>query len=345
MWLEVFGKNPGKNDLVKLKQSPNYRNGFFQNVEPTEIMLKGTSFLKMTKDFFNKPASVSPAGVMPSVKSDLKNIHSSKPVITWFGHSSYLISSKGFHILVDPVFKGSASPFPGMVKSFRGTDIYDVDSLPPVDLLLITHDHFDHLNYGTVSGLRGKVSKVIVPAGVASHLRYWGWDEQIITEMDWWDSTRPAADIKLTATPARHFSGRTFTRNKTLWVSYVLSIHGFNLFAGGDSGYDKQFEVIGKKFGPFDLAILECGQYGKNWPYIHMLPEETVQAAKDLGAKIFMPVHWGKFALSFHAWNEPAQRVYAEANKKKTRVAIPKIGEPLILDEPFVQETWWNDQL
>jgi len=343
MLLEVFGKNPGKIELEKLKRSPNFRDGFFQNVEPTEITLKGVSMMKMLKDFFNKPPSVTPALVIPSVKSDLKNIQAEKPVITWFGHSSYLISSRGFHILVDPVFKGSASPFRGMVKSFRGTDIYDVDNLPPVDLLLITHDHFDHLNYRTISRLKGKVKKVVVPAGVASHLQYWGWDGNMITELDWWDSIQPAADIKLDAAPARHFSGRTFTRNKTLWVSYVLSMHGYNLFVGGDSGYDSQFEVIGNKFGPFDLAVLECGQYGKDWPYIHMTPEETVKAARDLRAKKFIPVHWGKFALAYHAWNDPAKRVYAEATKMNVQVVIPKIGEPYTLDKPYVQEIWWTE--
>jgi L-ascorbate metabolism protein UlaG (beta-lactamase superfamily) len=256
MLLAVFGKNPGKNELTKLKLSDNFRDGIFQNVEPTEITLKGVSMVKMLRDFFSKPSSVTPAAMIPSVKSELKNLRSEKPVVTWFGHSSYLISSRGYHILVDPVFNGSASPVSGMVKSFRGSDIYDVSDLPPVDLLLITHDHFDHLNYGTIQRLRGKVKRVIVPAGVASHLRYWGWDDNMISEMGWWDSIQVTDNIKLNATPARHFSGRTFTRNKTLWVSYVLSLHGFKLFVGGDSGYDKQFEVIGKKFGPFDLAVL-----------------------------------------------------------------------------------------
>jgi L-ascorbate metabolism protein UlaG (beta-lactamase superfamily) len=249
------------------------------------------------------------------------------------------------HILVDPVFSGHASPFSFTGKSFRGSDVYNVDDLPAIDLLILTHDHYDHLDYNTVKQLQSKTRRICTSIGVGSHLRYWGIDPSIITELDWWDSFRITGDnseiLELVGAPARHFSGRSLTRNKTLWSSFVLKAGNYRIYIGADSGYDSHFKTIGEKYGPFDLALLECGQYNEWWPYIHMIPEETVKASIDLKAKWLMPVHWGKFALGLHPWDEPVKRVVAKAKELNVNVTTPLIGQPVILNESYPHEQWW----
>ena len=203
-----------------------------------------------------------------------------------------------------------------MVKAFDGSDIYTVDDFPEIDFLILTHDHYDHLDYKTIKKLKPKVKTIYCSLGLSSHLIYWGFNENIITEMDWWQTNKMADDMTLTAAPARHFSGRGLKRYKTLWSSFILKTSSYNLYLGGDSGYDSHFKEIGEKYGPFDIAILESGQYNTAWPLIHMMPEQTVQAALDLKAKVLLPVHWGKFTLAMHPWNEPVQRVLKAAAHK-----------------------------
>lgn len=339
---KVFGTQPQGERLKRMQSHVNYVDGAFQNIEPTEMLLKSASRWQMIKDTFSRPADIKPPKPMPSVKTDLKNINAESPVVIWFGHSSYYIQSKSIRILVDPVFSGSASPFKSMIKSFDGSDIYTIDDFPEIDYLVITHDHYDHLNYPTLVKLKNKVKHIITALGVGAHLEYWGYDAKNITELYWWEDKKFDTDIRFISTPSRHFTGRLLKRNGTLWSSFVLYIHGHKVFLGGDSGYDKQFKEIGNRFGSLDLAILESGQYGDNWPYIHMKPEETVQAALDLRARTLLPVHWGKFALSMHPWNEPVKRVYHAAQDKPLKVVSPKIGESYILHEDFQNEHWWD---
>jgi L-ascorbate metabolism protein UlaG (beta-lactamase superfamily) len=259
---KVFGKRPFGARLKRIETSANYKNGVFQNTEKTTVTSKAASLIKMTRAFLNKPKTVRPNTILPSVKTKIVNKESDKTSVIWFGHSSYRIQSKNFTVLVDPVFSGHASPFSFAIKAFEGADIYHIQDFNVIDLLVITHDHYDHLDYETVVGLKDKVKKIITPLGVGAHLEYWGFDPAIITELDWWEHTTIEKDIEITACPARHFSGRDFIRAKTLWASFALSIHGRKIFIGGDSGYDAQFKIIGDKHGPFDLAILENGQYG-----------------------------------------------------------------------------------
>lgn len=340
--LKTLGKPPSGEDLEKVKRSPHYNKGGFKNLSPTEMMLQGTSYMEVLWDFINKPASCFPAKKLPSAKADLKNIPDDKPVIVWFGHSSYFIRINGKNILVDPVFSGHASPFSFVTKSFEGTDVYTLSDFPPIDILLLTHDHYDHLDYETVIQLNNNATLVCTSLGVASHLLYWGFNKNNIVEFDWWDSRALTGDLVLTAAPARHFSGRSFTRNKTLWSSFILKTPQYTLYLGGDSGYDAHFKTIGKKFGPFDIAILECGQYNTAWPYIHMMPEQTVQACIDLQAQVLLPVHWGKFSLSLHPWDEPIQRVTAQAGELALQITTPLIGEPVIVGEPYPNVRWWE---
>ena len=338
-----FGKNPSGQRLERIRKSSNYKSNSFHNQTKTEVLLPGTSMIKMTKDFFfGKPASTKPPKPLPSIKTDLKNLTAENPVIVWFGHSSYLIKSKSFTILVDPVMQGHASPLAMFGKPFAGSDVYSIEDLPSIDLVLLTHDHYDHLHYESVKKLASIAKYFVTSLGVGSHLETWGVPSEKITELDWWESASITNNVEFTATPARHFSGRSFVRGKTLWSAFVLKIHGHQLFLGGDSGYEDHFKEIGKRFGAFDIALLECGQYGVNWPYIHLLPEQTVIAAKELNAEILMPVHWAKFELSIHAWDEPINRATKFAEENNQPVTTPMIGEPVILNSSYPNKRWWK---
>ena len=338
-----FGKAPSGERLKRIQQSSNFRNGQFQNVNFTPTFAEDVSKFEMIRDgLFKISKRKAPSTALPSVKTDLKNLPPEKDVLIWFGHSSYFMQIDGKKVLVDPVFSGSASPFSFMVKSFKGTDVYVPDDFPPIDYLIITHDHWDHLDYKTVLELKSKVGKIITGLGTASHLEYWGFDPKTIIELDWNESSVPDSGFKITATPGRHFTGRTFTRNQTIWCSFVFQSPSKKIFIGGDSGYDTHFSKIGTEHGPFDLALLECGQYNKSWKYIHMMPEQTVQAAIDLKAKTMMSVHWAKFALSLHAWDEPIQRVTKEAHRLNVPIIHPMIGETVDLNDFGAQTEWWK---
>ncbi|GAB3711187.1 MBL fold metallo-hydrolase [Spirosoma flavus] len=338
----VFGSNPSTTRLQRIEHSPNYRDGVFQNLEKTAVMREEASYLTMMNDFFHKDKNNIPPLPIPSIKTDLKALPDDKPTIVWFGHSSYLIKSKGVTLLMDPVFSGHASPVSFFGGSFAGSDVYTVDDMPNIDMLVLSHDHYDHLDFETIKKLIPKVKKFYTALGVGAHLERWGVPANQIAEFDWSEGQEVSADIHITAVPARHFSGRSLARGKTLWTAYVLKLHGYNLFLGGDSGYGKHFQEIGDKYGPFDLAILECGQYGKDWPNIHMMPEEVAAAAQDLRARTVLPVHWAKFSLAMHAWNEPIQRLLKKANEVGLDVTTPKIGEPVVLNSTYPRTVWWN---
>lgn len=342
MLLSFIGKNPSGKNLERIKKSPNYKKEGFGNISDTPMIVEGTSYFDLLKKVVNKPPDSKPSSILPSVKTDLKNIISDKPYIIWFGHSSYLIKIDNKNILVDPVFSGHASPISFMVKSFNGSDVYTSDDLPEIDYLILTHDHYDHLDYKTIMKLKTKVNSIVCSLGVSSHLIHWGFDENLINEMDWWQTNKLTDNIHFTATPARHFSGRGLVRNKTFWSSFILKTQSYNLFLGGDSGYDFHFKEIGEKFGPFDIAILECGQYNSAWPFIHMMPEQTVQATIDLHAKVLLPVHWGKFSLALHRWKEPIERALAAATLQNLKVTTPMIGETIIVGENYPGKEWWN---
>lgn len=341
MQQKPFGTEPSGARLERIKRSPNYRDGSFQNQHPTEVMSKDVSYLTVMKAYFKHVDNKEPAKALPSVKSDLKHSSTDKPVITWFGHSSYFIQVSGKNILIDPVFSGNVSPVSFFGKNYAGSNVYSVDDFPDLDMVIITHDHYDHLDYPTIVKLKDKTKHFYTSLGVGAHLAYWGVEESRITEFDWWDEVAVDSSMKLIAAPARHFSGRKFKRGQTLWASYILQAPGCNIYLGGDSGYDTHFKEIGEKYGPFDLALLECGQYNAYWPSIHMMPEETAQAAIDLKAKTLMPVHWSKFTLSLHPWNEPVNRVTAAAKKLNLPVTTPMIGEQVVIDSLYPVEHWW----
>lgn len=342
MQMPVFGRNPSGARQARIEQSPNYREGAFQNLHPTEVQREGVSYWEMMKEFAKQKPDVKPNKRIPSVRTDLTQLSGEAPQLVWFGHSSYLIHSKGFTLVVDPVLSEYASPVPLFGKAFEGANEYQPADFPPIDALILTHDHYDHLDYPTVKALIPKVKHFYVSLGVGEHLELWGVAADKITELDWGQSHILMDSISLRATPARHFTGRGFVRGKTLWSSFVLDLHGYRLFLGGDSGYDTHFKQIGEQYGPFDLAILENGQYGKDWPLIHTFPEETAQVAQDLKAKALLPVHWGKFVLANHGWTEPIERLLKASEGRPYVLATPRIGEVLEIGKPSPQQTWWR---
>ncbi|WP_224016907.1 MBL fold metallo-hydrolase [Ferruginibacter albus] len=338
----VFGKKLMGQRLKEIKKLPNYKKSF-QNISYTPSISEDTNIWKVLYEFmFKSSKRAKPLQKLPSIKTDLLNLNKDENVLVWFGHSSYFLQIDGKRFLVDPVLSGSASPVSFTNKSFVGSDIYTTNDIPEIDYLFISHDHYDHLDYITIKKLQPKIKKIITGIGVAEHLLLWGYKREQIIEKNWNDKETLEPGFSIAVVSARHFSGRSFKRNSSLWISLVLQTPTMKLFLGGDSGYDKHFKEAGEQYGPFDLAILECGQYNKGWKYIHMMPEETVQAAIDLKAKKLLPVHWAKFKLANHSWDEPIIRVTKEAKEKSLLIATPMIGEAVHLNTQQQFSDWWT---
>lgn len=337
-----FGQNPSGKHLERIKKSTHYQEGGFKNQNFTPELAEGINYWDLLKAYIPKVENKEPNKPLPSIKTDLKNIQSDKPVVVWFGHSSYFLRIDSKNILVDPVFSGHASPVSFFGANYAGSNVYSVEDLPAIDVLVISHDHYDHLDYETVKTLQSKVKKVVTSLGVGAHLVHWGYDESQIMELDWWENTSIDNTLTFTAAPARHFSGRGLKRNQTFWSSFILKTANYNLYLGGDSGYDTHLKEIGEKFGPFDLAVLECGQYNAYWKYIHFMPEEMAQAAIDLKAKLLLPVHWGKFTLALHPWNEPIERVTKKAKALNQAITTPMIGEKVEIGGVYPTKVWWD---
>lgn len=339
-----FGKAPSGERLERIRQSPNYRDGKFQNLSPTPRLVEGYSYGAVMYDFLvRKKPKRRPVANIPSVKTDLKSLPAQKDLVIWFGHSSYLLQLEGKKILVDPVLSGYAAPLSHMNKAFNGSDSYKVDDLPYIDYLLITHDHYDHLDYETIKSLKGKVGAVICGLGVGAHFERWGYAPAQIIEKDWWDAVALEGPLTLHLTPARHYSGRGLGGSNTLWTSYVVETPTKKVYLGGDSGYDHHFAAIGQKFGGFDLAILDNGQYNPAWRNIHTPPEDVVRAGKDLHAKKVLPVHSSKFDLGGHPWDEPLVKLTELSGKARLPLVTPLIGQPVDLNDSTQAFTkWWQ---
>ncbi len=342
-----FGTLPKGEDLERIEKSPNYKNGEFQNQYPTTHISEDASTTRAVLGLlFKRYPNTKPKKPIPTIKTDLQTLDKNKNLLIWFGHSSYLFQINGKRFLVDPVFSKRMSPVPFGGTAFKGTDIYTPADLPEIDYLIITHDHWDHLNYETVCALKSKVKKVICGLGVGAHLKHWKFDKNQIIELDWFETNKLEDELTLYALPARHFSGRNlWSNNKSLWMSYLIDANGYKIYMGGDSGYDDHYKKIGETFGSIDIAMLECGQYDKSWKYVHEKPQETIKAAKDLNTKHLLAVHNSKFAISRHPWNEPLKYLSIMSADKPYKLLTPKIGQKVELkkdiDTKF--EVWWND--
>ena len=327
-----FGRIPHGKRLERIKHSPNYDGSGFVNEEKTVTMTGDRSFLEVWNDFFfgDKSKTV-PTEPMNVIKTDLKSLPGERDWIVWFGHSSYLMNLSGKKVLVDPIFY-KASPVSFVNKMFDGTDVYKPDDMPDIDFLVITHDHWDHLDYQAVSELEPRVKKVVTALGVGEHLEYWGYPAEKLTELDWRESADFGEGFSVTATPARHFSGRDLHLNKTLWASFVFVSPKRTVWIGGDSGYGRHFAEIGGKFKNIDLAILENGQYNKDWSQIHTMPEELGRIMKDLNARRYMTVHHSRFCLSDHPYWEPLENAKRAAAESGKPVLMPQMGEVVYLE-------------
>ncbi len=343
---EVFGAEAKGERLKRMQQSEHYKNKQFQNLSVTPSLAEGYSMPKVMFDFFfrKKDPLLKPLKRIPAVHTDLKNLPKDQDVFVWLGHSSYYMQVEGVSFLVDPVLSSYGSPFRFFNKAFAVADIFTPEDIPHLDYLVITHDHYDHLDYPTVKAIRERVEKVILPLGVGAHLERWGYHPEQLIEEEWGTAVALKNNIKITFTPARHFSGRKLKRNVTLWTSYVLETPFRKLFLGGDSGYDTHFKMIGEKYGPFDYAIIENGQYNEAWKYIHALPEDVIQASIDVNAKNIIPVHSSKFALALHAWNEPLEKVTRLGKDTDLNILTPMIGEPVyLMPSEHQSRMWWKD--
>jgi L-ascorbate metabolism protein UlaG (beta-lactamase superfamily) len=345
MQLPLFGGKVSGKRLEIMEKSPNYKDGQFHNLHNTLLMVDNKGMVDMMKKKFDEEKyELRPKDKIPSIKSDLKNISIDKDIAVWFGHSSYYIQIQGKRFLIDPVFSKHASPVPFIISPFEGTNIYSTDDMPQIDCILITHDHYDHLDYSTVKELQNKVKLVICGLGVGAHLERWGYPKEKIIEMDWGNSKEISKGFIVNATTSRHFSGRGIIRNSTLWLSFLLQTPSMNFFLSGDGGYDTHFAEIGKKFGRIDLAFLETGQYNDKWKFIHSSPEEVAIEAKDLNATRVLPIHWGKFSLADHPWKEPIERLSKISKKENIRLVTPIIGEIVDLrNENQVFTSWWEN--
>jgi L-ascorbate metabolism protein UlaG (beta-lactamase superfamily) len=320
------------------------KGGKFLNPIPTDEA-GFNKLIPILREYINNKAEVTPLRPLGPFHTDAsvyKNPPKSGLRVTWIGHSSLLIEVDGRCFLTDPVWGERASflSFMGPKRFFEPP--LPLDQLPKLDAILISHDHYDHLDKPTIKHFAGSRIPFFCSLGVSRYLERWGIDPNYITELDWGDSAMIAPDIVLTSTPARHFSGRGIIgRNETLWASFVIRGPKHNIFYGADSGWWPGFEDIGNVFGPFDLTILEIGAYGKYWPDIHMGPENAANAHIALRGELMMPIHWGTFNLSTHAWFEPIERLLQYAKEKKIELFIPEPGKPTEVTKAFNSE-WWT---
>ena len=326
-----------------LAHSPQWSEGRFHNpaVEPAQGFWK---MMGIMWDFmFHKPAGTvpdRPIEVQPLTRDQLL----AAPDRTLFrlGHSTVLLKLRGRFWLTDPVFSERASPFSFMgPKRFHAPPIA-LDELPEIEAVILSHDHYDHLDHDTVLALAPKVRHFVTPLGVGQRLIDWGVPAAKVQQFDWWQGTA-IAGLQLTATPAQHFSGRGLSdRNSTLWASWVLIDDELRIFFSGDTGYFDGFKAIGERFGPFDLTLMETGAYDPRWPYVHMQPEQTMQAHVDLKGQRLLPIHNGTFDLAMHRWQDPFERIAALARLRNVELVTPVIGAPLAIEQPGPTPQWWQ---
>lgn len=344
-----LGSRPSDEDRQRFNRSDHYNGSVFANLPTPRSEQPEGSGLKAAWQFLRGTPNRTPAkGTVKAVTIHPDDLTRSKdPQLFWFGHSSFMLQMHHRNFLFDPVFADVAAPHPWLGSSrYSGRLPIEPRDLPDIDAVFISHDHYDHLDLTAIRLLAEKTDRFYVPLGVGTHLRGWGVEKSRIIEMDWWEATM-LEELQVTFTPAQHFSGRRMNgQNQSLWGGWHLQTPDFSLFFSGDSGFGPHFKEIRKRLGPVDVALLECGQYNKAWGDVHMMPEQTVQAALDLDAGVMLPAHWGAFTLSVHAWNEPAERVVAEAEKRKQPIIVPRIGERVdLMSPPTSVRPWWDVRL
>jgi L-ascorbate metabolism protein UlaG (beta-lactamase superfamily) len=324
-----------------VSRSAQFSDGTFHNRMPTPALSPANTRDGLLRQWHEERHVGLPGGPIPLVRAELP-ADAAELTVTWFGHASALLEIDGQRVLVDPVWSHRVSPSPVFGPTRLHEPPVPVEDLPPVDAVVISHDHYDHLDLPTVRALLAtQTAPFVVPLGIGEHLRKWHVPEERIVELDW-DDTHTLGGLNLTCTEARHFSGRYFYRNTTLWASWALTGPRHRVFFGGDTGYTPAFAGIGARLGPFDLTLLPIGAYNDAWHAIHMDPEEAVRAHGDLGGGLLLPIHWATFNLAFHRWAEPVQRLLAAAELTGAQVVVPRPGERLDALKPQDRVDWWT---
>ncbi|QMV41894.1 MBL fold metallo-hydrolase [Cohnella cholangitidis] len=344
-----LGGKASPESIRRMEESQNRSKGKFLNEIPTDMGMSMRESGKVLIDFVKGNPKGKPRTPIPIVRLTAEQLQSDgrHAKVTWFGHSAVLVRLDGKTIFIDPMLGRTPSPVPifGGKRYSRQLPI-EIDDLPAIDAVILSHDHYDHLDYGTIRKLKHKVKRFVVPLGVAGHLKRWGVEPGKITEHGWWEEFE-FEGLKLATAPARHFSGRSIgDRNFSLWCSWVIMGKQAKIFFSGDSGYGPHFAQIGEKYGPFDLTFMECGQYDKRWSAIHMLPEETVQAHIDVKGNVLIPIHWGAFTLALHDWTDPIERASKAAKERDVALATPRIGEVVSIGAPDrPSDAWWRNAI
>lgn len=339
----TFGVSPSKYDRETYSNFTNFANGKFVNQSPTEMKMSFSTIVSLLKDSISGKKDRKPSSPIP-VSFDWNTIRSEKDSLTWFGHSTFFLHLDKKKILIDPMFGSSPSPVSKIGSKRYSEDLlYVIEKLPLIDAVFITHDHYDHLDYPSILRLKDRVSHFFVPIGVGAHLQRWGVATEKITELNWWDEIEWKG-LKIAAVPSQHFSGRgMFNRDSTLWMGWVILGKKQRLYTSGDGGYGPHFKEIGEKYGPFDLTLIEGGQYDKRWESIHMKPEDSIQAHLDVRGKNMMLIHWGAFTLAYHSWTDPVERAVRTAKEKDVSLIAPKIGETVLLNGTIPTPVpWWK---
>lgn len=340
-----FGGTPEGARLERMKQFPRYRDGKFVNVERTGEDRKGMG-AAMWEMLFGNDKMREPNCTLPIYSGTLEALKASPDSglrITWLGHSTTLIELDGKVFLTDPVWSERASPSTIVgPKRFHPPPVA-LEELPPIDAVLISHDHYDHLDHRTVEALARMGSRFHVPLGVGAHLEHWGVAPEKIVELAWWEETS-VGEVRVVSTPSRHFSGRMLLdSDRTLWTSFSLIGPKHRVFFSGDTGLTPQFQAVGQRLGPFDVAMLEVGQYHPSWGDIHLGPHGALEAHAMLGAKKLFPIHWGTFVLGLHGWSEPADIVVDEGAKRGVAVVTPMLGRPVEPTREELATAWWRE--
>lgn len=340
LW-KPLGGNVSLNDKKEYeRRSSNYQDGKFYNENDFRMIYNDNAENKFVSEKALIPVDEIPIDVPTYLENPSVDILN----ITWFGHSTLLLQMHGMNILIDPVFSERSSPV-SFIGPERFSDLpVEVKYLPDIDIVVITHDHYDHLDYYTIKEIDHKVLNYVVPLGIENHLERWGVFEDKIIKMAWWEEIE-INDLLIACTPARHYSSRNFLtdRYSTLWSSWVFRDEYHQLFASGDTGFDEHFAQILDKYGSFDLALLDSGQYDVKWKSTHMTPEEAVEAGKVLQAKVIMPIHWGTFKLANHPWDDPVERFTRSAFSENIKYITPKIGQTITYGEEMNTTNWWRE--
>lgn len=336
----AFGRRATGVRRARMEQSPNWKDGKFVNPEPLKNDMIGAlvALREVSPD-------ASPRAAVPVTRISRSHFDSLPPGglrVTWLGHSTSLIEIDGARVLTDPVWSHRPSPYSWIGPQRWYAPLIALEDLPPIDAVVISHDHYDHLDYATIVRLAKTNAMFVVPLGVGAHLEYWGVPLSRIVELDWWEN-RKIGSVTITCTPARHASGRTgfFDNDATLWAGYAVMGAQHRVYYSGDTGLFPAMDEIGSRLGPFDVALIEAGQYHRTWPDWHIGPEQAVNASTRVRGRTMMPVHWGLFTLAYHAWTEPVERVVVAADSARVSLLTPQPGEGVEPSVPFPRRRWW----